>query len=123
MKLLILTSILISGSALANEFPTTLCQHGEQQRKIEVVYTQGAQLPCEVHYTKSSGTQVLWKAQGEAGYCEAKATALIEKQKGWGWQCDVEAMETPEPTVEPQLEQPKEPQAQAKTETVSEGQE
>ncbi len=89
MKYLILASVLVSGSAVANEFPTTLCQHGEQQRKVEVVYPQGTPVPCEVHYTKASGTQILWKAAGETGFCEAKATALIEKQKGWGWQCDV----------------------------------
>ena len=96
MKRLILISLLSSGSVVASDFQATLCQHGEQQRKVEVVYPMGTPIPCEVHYTKASGTQVLWKAEGESGFCEAKASALIEKQKGWGWQCEMITPEEPE---------------------------
>ena len=88
MKLLLITTIFFSGSLAANEFSNTLCKFGEQERKIEIVYSQGTPVPCEVHYTKPSGTQILWKAEGEVGYCESKASALVEKQQGWGWACE-----------------------------------
>jgi hypothetical protein len=78
----------IASTALAMENQKTVCTHGDQQRVIEVVYTGEGEVPCEVHYTKDTGSQVLWSAQGEVGYCEEKAAAFIEKQRGWGWDCE-----------------------------------
>lgn len=90
MKTLLFASLLAltASTALAMENQKTVCTHGSQQRIIEIVYTGQGEVPCEVHYTKDSGTQVLWQAQGEAGYCEEKAAAFIEKQRGWGWTCE-----------------------------------
>jgi hypothetical protein len=79
---------LTASTALAMENQKTVCTHGSQQRIIEIVYTGEGEVPCEVHYTKDSGSQILWQAQGEVGYCEEKAAAFIEKQRGWGWDCE-----------------------------------
>lgn len=60
-------------------------------RRIEVFHEPGVRVPCEVHYYKDSeapgGRQVLWRAQNEAGYCEARAAAFAEKLTGMGWTC------------------------------------
>jgi hypothetical protein len=72
-------------AALENQ--TIHCQLGDAVRVIEVVYPQGAELPCEVHYRKDGSDSVLWRASTEAGYCEQKAAEFAEKQRSWGWQC------------------------------------
>ena len=94
MKQLILCTALIvaltAGPAMAN--PVT-CSYGDLSRKIEVVYSNpGQPVPCEVIYDKSAeGTiETLWRANVEAGYCEAKAAGLVEKLQGMGWRCDAE---------------------------------
>lgn len=46
------------------------------------------QIPCEVQYDKGEGTQTLWTAKTETGYCESKASEFVEKQKSWGWSCE-----------------------------------
>lgn len=90
---------IIASTALATEKQRTICSKEGQQRIIEVVYTGEGRVPCEVHYTKETGTQVLWRAQQEVGYCEEKAAAFIEKQQQWGWECAQE-MEMPQETTE-----------------------
>lgn len=70
------------------------CEYGGLARKVEVVYVQpGQAVPCEVIYDKSAEGSIesLWQASHEAGYCEAQAAALVEKLRGMGWRCDVEA--------------------------------
>lgn len=76
-----------ASSALANE--TYTCSNGDQKREISVIHSSAdANVPCEVNYTREDGTsQSLWQAQNEAGYCEEKAAAFAEKQRGWGWEC------------------------------------
>ena len=92
MKKLTVVCIVISfgllvGNAFADE--TYTCTHGKQERIISVVYQdQAAKVPCEVQYQKNGGeTATLWNAQNEVGYCEQKAEAFVEKQRGWGWDC------------------------------------
>lgn len=81
-----LTTLFISSTALANE--TYTCVHGNQQRVISVVYAnEGASVPCEVTYDKGMGAVSLWQAENLVGYCEEKAAAFVEKQRGWGWTC------------------------------------
>jgi len=46
-------------------------------------------LPCEVRYQKEGSETVLWTAQKQLGYCEAKAKRFVEKHKGWGWSCEL----------------------------------
>ena len=108
MKYLLFLVSVIGSSAIAAENQATICKHGEKERKIEVVYPDGTEAPCEVQYTKDTGMQVLWDAKTEIGYCEEKAAAYIEKQRSWGWQCEaveqVESQETETPKVIPQEE-------------------
>ncbi len=101
-----LLSVLFSMTVIT-EAQATVCKHDNSERKIEVVYPEGSKTPCEVQYTKSSGMQVLWSAQGKEGYCEDKAAAFVEKQRSWGWQC--EASET---VAEPQEAAPQESESQ-----------
>ena len=78
--------IIIAGFAQADE--TYVCLYGGNERIIHVSYPiSGSTVPCEVVYEKDTGRQVLWSAQNEEGYCETKAAAFVEKQKGWGWDC------------------------------------
>ncbi len=90
MKSILFASLfaLTASTALAMENQKTVCSQGISQRIIEIVYPGEGEAPCEVHYTKDTGSQVLWSAQQEVGYCEEKAAAFIEKQRGWGWQCE-----------------------------------
>ncbi len=81
------TALFVSSPLLANE--TYVCTHGNQERQIHILYTnEGSSVPCEVTYEKSTGTTSLWRAQNKAGYCEEMATAFVEKQRGWGWECN-----------------------------------
>ncbi|TKB53674.1 hypothetical protein [Ferrimonas aestuarii] len=64
-----------------------ICTNGDKERRVQVIYPQGAPLPCEVHYIKATENQVLWSANNEAGYCEAKAQAFSEKLKTMWWSC------------------------------------
>jgi hypothetical protein len=91
----ILFTICFSQVALAET--TYVCTHGGMERKIEVVYLETGKVPCEVRYTKYGDTRILWSAQAEEGYCEAKAAEFVEKQRGWGWEC----IEIGENVVEP----------------------
>lgn len=88
MKKLLLITLALPLVATAAEPLSTSCTHSGEMRTIEVVYPQGAELPCEVHYTKKGETRTLWTASNQAGFCESKAEELIAKQRGWGWQCD-----------------------------------
>ncbi|MDG5467165.1 hypothetical protein P9J64_02385 [Deltaproteobacteria bacterium IMCC39524] len=78
---------LLATTAIADE--TYTCTNSSQERVVSVVYQdQEAKVPCEVRYQKDSVTETLWRAQDEVGYCEEKARAFVEKQRGWGWNCN-----------------------------------
>lgn len=136
MKYLFIAAFAVAVPAMAMDNKSTICQHADQQRKIDLVYPEKTELPCEVQYTKSTGMQVLWSATSETGFCESQYQAFVEKQKGWGWNCeelgaiavessdDEEPMddepaddEEPtedEPTVEDEPEEESEPQPSAR---------
>ncbi|TEW49832.1 hypothetical protein [Psychromonas algicola] len=98
-KTLFVSACLFAGmstSAMAIENITTVCSHGSNIRIVEVVYSGENNVPCEVQYTKEEGTKTLWSAANSAGYCESKAAAFVEKQKGWGWSCDTASVATKE---------------------------
>ena len=89
-KVLFASACLFAGmstSAMAIENQTTVCSHGKNIRIVEVIYSSENAVPCEVQYTKEEGTKTLWSATNKVGYCESKAEAFVEKQKGWGWSC------------------------------------
>lgn len=84
------TAILISSPQIvAQQQPgqSTHCQLGESVRVVEVLYPEGGELPCEVHYTKEGAASVLWQANNETGYCEQQAADFVEKLRGWGFEC------------------------------------
>lgn len=81
-------SFLILGTAQADQ--STACVNGGQIRVLELDYAvEGQKLPCQVIYKKGFESEVLWKASGQAGFCEAKLAEFLEKQKEWGWRCTV----------------------------------
>ncbi len=67
------------------------CTNGDQVRRVEIAYLTAAAVPCEVHYFKDTeapgSREVLWNAQSQAGYCEARADELVSNLRGWGWTC------------------------------------
>ena len=73
------------------------CSNADLVRRVEVVYETGGVLPCEVHYYKDTeapgSREVLWRAQNEAGYCEARAGEFVERLRGFGWECTAGAAE------------------------------
>lgn len=67
------------------------CTMASLERTVELRYeTPGDAVPCEVRYAKPSegiGEQVLWRAEREAGYCEARFGEFVDKLRGFGWSC------------------------------------
>jgi hypothetical protein len=67
------------------------CALDEVTRRVVILSEPGVAVPCEVHYykdTESPGEdQVLWAAQNEAGYCEARAAEFVERLRSMGWTC------------------------------------
>ena len=104
MKHLIAAIVIVVSTAslpaLANPL---ICTYGDLTRRIEVVYPDpGQPLPCEVIYDKSGEgiIETLWRANNEAGYCEAQAAGLAEKLSGMGWSCTAGA---PAEAADPEL--------------------
>lgn len=65
-----------------------VCLYGSNERIIKIEYENAnSKVPCSVIYEKSTGKQVLWRAQNVEGYCESKFAEFIAKQQGWGWDC------------------------------------
>lgn len=115
-----LFSTLAASSVQAIENQKTVCAHGSQTRVIEVAYTTENNVPCEVRYSKEEGTQTLWSASNLSGYCEEKAAAFVEKQKGWGWACEVSANTATTDEAEIAAEDPAPTEAAAPVESEAE---
>ena len=67
-----------------------ICEHGNLVREINVERSSDQPVPCSVNYNKESegkGSSVLWTAQADGSYCDAKANGLAEKLNGLGWSC------------------------------------
>ena len=77
---------------------------------MEVLYETGMTLPCEVHYYKDTEapgeSQVLWSAQAQEGYCEAKTEEFVARLQGWGWSCGASAEPAPEAAPEAEEAEP-----------------
>ena len=82
---------LICGAITLNA--DTVCTMNDLSRTISIIYDQpGQPVPCEVRYEKPSEhnrsqAQRLWRADNEAGYCEAKAAEFVGKLQDLGWTC------------------------------------
>ena len=86
IRFVLLSTFLISGNLAAQ----TLCTLGDLQRVISVEYESSlAQVPCQVRYKKVNEDEITypWRAEREAGYCEARAEALAAKFSSLGWSC------------------------------------
>lgn len=105
-----LAALIVTASLAANSFAnSTQCSYGALTRNIQVVYSDpGQPVPCEVIYNKSmeSSVQTLWRANSEAGYCEAQAAGLIEKLSNFGWRCEAAPTVAAELPDELQLDEP-----------------
>jgi len=108
MKIFFSILITIGFCQVALADTSYVCTNGGMERKIEVVYLGTEKVPCEVRYTKDGNTEVLWTAQAEEGYCEAKAADFVGKQRGWGWVCEksTPAMSEPASTDMPEEQSP-----------------
>jgi hypothetical protein len=83
--------VLMTPMAAAQDATGYQCALDEVTRRVEIYYETGSTVPCEVQYfrdTEMPGQrEVLWRAQNEEGYCEARAAELVEKLRGMGWTC------------------------------------
>lgn len=80
---------LLAGTQVAQASSWT-CEHGNLVREIRVERTSDESAPCQVVYNKDAegqGSSVLWSAENDAAYCDAKADELAEKLQGYGWSC------------------------------------
>jgi len=90
------------------------CTLGDLTRRVEVVAEPGVSVPCEVHYYKDDEMpgerQVLWSAQNEQGFCEARAQEFAQQLSGWGWNCggaDVDSgVSEPPPSLDSGVSEP-----------------
>jgi hypothetical protein len=67
-----------------------ICGNGEILREISIKRETTNAAPCSVIYDKDiegAGIKVLWSAQNDGSYCDAKADGLAEKLSGLGWAC------------------------------------
>ena len=83
--------VLMSPLAAAQDATGYECSLDEVTRRVQIYYETGSTVPCEVQYLKDNEMpgerQVLWRAQNEEGYCEARAAEFVEKLRGMGWTC------------------------------------
>lgn len=88
----IFLATLLPSLSLAQAPNNFQCTLGDLQRRVEILYETGVTVPCEVHYFKDSEapgkSQVLWRAQNEAGYCERMTENFIGKLRNLGWSCE-----------------------------------
>ena len=86
-----LAMLLFSPLLQAQEATGYQCVLDEVTRRVEVFYETGSTVPCEVQYFKDTEMpgerQILWRAQSEEGYCEARAAEFVEQLRGTGWTC------------------------------------
>ena len=73
------------------EAKSVRCSMDSLQRTVELHYENpGEGVPCEVRYAKPTegvGEQVLWRAEREVGYCEARFEKFVDKLVGFDWSC------------------------------------
>ena len=90
MKFLLSTSTLalLIASMAAFAAEDYVCSNNGDKRIVSIIYqNEGAPVPCEVQYDKGQGVQILWTAQSEEGFCEARVDEFLQRQESWGWSC------------------------------------
>ena len=89
----IAVTLLLSAPALpfAANAESWICEHGNLVREIKVERATAEPVPCSVVYDKQAegmGSSVLWTAQADGAYCDARADGLAEKLNSLGWSCN-----------------------------------
>jgi hypothetical protein len=91
-------SLTVAAAVFADE----VCTQGNLTRTVSIVYAEpGQPVPCEVLYDKSQegntdengGSETLWRAQNEAGYCEARMKDFVAKLETLGWTCETKPVQ------------------------------
>ena len=121
-------ALILLGGELAMAKSVT-CTMASLERTVELRYDNpGDAVPCEVRYAKPTegvAEQVLWRAEREAGYCEARFGEFVDKLRGFGWFCSEAAGDaladepeaTPEAVAEPAESDTEPEQATAEPDT------
>jgi hypothetical protein len=108
-----LLALVVPVIATAQEGGKYQCTLGDLVRRVEIFTEPGVAVPCEVHYYKDTEapgeSQVLWSAQAQAGYCEAKTEEFVAALQGWGWNCTASAAPVPEAAPAPEAEEAEPP--------------
>ena len=91
-KLLVpLVAVVVALGGQVASAKTVTCSMASFERTVELRYDNpGEAVPCEIRYAKPDegvGEEVLWRAENEAGYCEARFQAFVDKLRGFGWSC------------------------------------
>ena len=84
---IVLAALVLPTAANAESW---ICEHSNLVREINVVRETSDPVPCSVAYNKQAegqGISVLWTANADGSYCDAKANGLAEKLQGLGWSC------------------------------------
>lgn len=67
------------------------CSMGELVRRVAIERNESGPVICEIAYYKDNESpgerQVLWNAENDAAYCDARLAEFSEKLEGWGWTC------------------------------------
>jgi hypothetical protein len=94
--LAIAIGMIVSTAVLAQAGARYECTMGGLVRRVEIVHEPGRAVPCEVQYVKESEApgqrEVLWNAQNEAGYCEARTREFVARLGSLGWACAESSM-------------------------------
>lgn len=102
-KFLIVVAGFLPALVLAQDARSYTCSNADMIRRVEVFSEPGVAVPCEVHYYKDTEApgerQVLWRAQNQAGYCEAMAGDFVVKLGELGWNCSASDDTAPAETV------------------------
>ena len=81
-------ALILGSDAMAQSL---VCTNGSLERLVELRRDiPGEAVPCSIVYTKPTegvAEQVLWRAENEEGYCEARFEEFADKLSGWGWSC------------------------------------
>ncbi len=90
LKIALLTMMILPFLPMTVSASSWVCESGEVLREIAIKRDTDKAAPCSVIYDKEiegQGSQVLWTAQNDGAYCDAKADGLAEKLTGFGWTC------------------------------------
>jgi len=115
-------TLFASSSALAVSNYEYSCSSRLETRVISIEYSNSdSETPCQVFYAKNGTKKMVWQANQQAGYCESKAQAFVNKQIGWGFDCGLATVSAPIETASNSLPievQPESIEAEIQSESI-----